>query len=147
MWETAGNLAVKILSNKWFWIILLIVVIILAIYFYGKSKGSVPRVANPNSGRDIPAGWSPQPLASSLHNVLSGLFTMTGTKDAVFSSIINLPNDAMVISVGNAFNDLYFKEGKGSIINWLKDELWVDPLTGKRDELVRTLERVGFTGK
>lgn len=110
--------------------IITFLVVILIIYFYGKHKGKAsatgPKVTYPNNGDGIPKGWSPSPLAKELKNVMSGLFTLSGTKEDTFHKLLVLPTDDMFAAVYSAFNQLYFALGDGTLREWINAEKYTD---------------------
>ncbi len=115
------------------------VVAVYIIYRIGKKQGDAPVVKYPHNGEDIPPSWSPEPLADELHDVMGGLFTLTGTKDTAWTKLKDLPTDEMVIAVYSAFNQKYYKEQKGSLTQWIKDENYYDYTSGVK---AATLERL-----
>ena len=68
----------------------------------------------------LPAGWSPYPLATRLKNEMTGI--SLGTYPSSWRILLELPTDEMVIAVYKAFNQQYFKLGKGTLTEWIKAE-------------------------
>jgi hypothetical protein len=63
-------------------------------------------------------------LAAKLFDVMDGLFTASGTKDAAFLQFGQLPTNDMVTAVYNEFNTQY---GEGeTLTQWINDEYWTD---------------------
>jgi len=89
-----------------------------------------------------PIQWNPEPLVDELYDVMDGLFTLSGTKDAAWLKLAQLPSNDMVVSVYNRFN---LKYGNGdTLTQWIRDEVWTDIAgTGKNDALNR-LQSLGL---
>jgi len=129
------------------WRVLLIVILVIVglvylIYRWGKRNAEGPQVTLTNGTQSIPKGWTPEPLARQLHDALDGVFVLAATKGEAFKKVMDLPTDDMIKSVYNAYNTLYFKEGNGTLVQWLRDELNV-PLDGSRGDLVNKLVSIG----
>ena len=76
--------------------------------------------------------WNPAPMSKDLFEVMSGLFTASGTKDATWTKFAQLPTDDMIVATYNFFNREY---GNGdTLTKWIKDEFWSD-ITGSGKEL------------
>ena len=124
-------------------IIITVIVIALAVwqYYRGKKAGAVviPDAPYIKGAAAIPEGFNPNILADKLHSAMSGLFTLSSTKDAVWLELFNLSTDDMVIAVYNAFNKKYGSEGKGSLTKWIDDEYYYDFASGVK---TKTLERL-----
>ncbi len=127
-------------------IVLVILGVLAAAWYMGRragiQKANESQTELPNNGTQIPVGWKPDPFAEHLYRVMDGLFTTAGTKDQAFSRALDLTDDQL-IAVNNAFNRLYLGKGKGTLVNWLQDELYYDRLTGKRDQLLNRLRTLG----
>ena len=90
----------------------------------------LPVVGNTTTG--APVFWNPATLSKDLHAVMSGLFTLSGTKDQVWTKLGELPSGDMVTAVYNHFNTNY---GEGeTLTDWIKAELWYD-ITGSGKDL------------
>lgn len=126
----------------------LIVAAILIIYFMGKRRGKQtaegPAVSYPNGGQGIPAGWDPKPLAKELHNVMDGLFTLSGTKDTAFKKLLALPTNDMFVAVYSAFNQLYFSKGDGTLREWINAEKWTDLTSSTIEELNNRFDQLNL---
>jgi len=124
-------------------IVVVVVLLLLAIYFAGKRRGKAsaegPQVQYPQGGSQIPSGWSPIPLADELHDVMDGLFTLSGTKNKAFKKVLDLPTDEMKIAVYNAFNQKYFNQGHGTLTQWLRDENYYDYIINYKQQLIDKL--------
>jgi hypothetical protein len=124
--------------------IVVVIAIVLIIYFSGKKAGKRtaegPQVVYPNGGNSIPQGWNPIPLAEELFDAMDGLFTLSGTKTAVWNKLLNLPTDEMIIAVYNAFNQKYFSLGKGTLVQWIRDEIYTDPFSDVKQNLLNKLQ-------
>lgn len=133
--------------KKQTWYIIAIVVVVLIIfsvyfYFQGKRKAEGPKVTYPQGGSGIPAGWSPEPLVARLYDAMSGLFTFTGTKDAAWRELRDLPSDDMVTAVYDVFNQKYYSESQATLTQWIRDENYFDPLTGVKETTIKRLENL-----
>lgn len=96
----------------------------------------LPVVSYSNTG--APVFWNPQPLAKGLHDVMAGLFTLSGTKDEQWTKLAELPSDDMVVSVYNYFNKNY---GEGETLTaWIKAENWYDIFGSGRDLALNRLQ-------
>jgi len=84
--------------------------------------GGMPVVSYNPQGQ--PTFWNPEPLAKELFDVMDGLFTFTGTKDAVFLKFAQLPSGDMATSVYNQYNKNY--GGGETLTQWINDELYYD---------------------
>lgn len=126
----------------------LIVVVILVIYFMGRRRGKQtaegPAVNYPQGGNAIPAGWDPKPLAKELHQVMDGLFTLSGTKDTSFKKLLALPTDDMFVAVYSAFNQLYFSEGDGTLREWINAEKWTDITSTTIEQLNNRFDKLNL---
>jgi len=90
----------------------------------------LPVVGNTPTG--APVFWNPATLSKDLYNVMSGLFTLSGTKDQVWTKLAELPSGDMVTAVYNHFNTNY---GEGeTLTDWIKSELWYD-ITGSGKDM------------
>ena len=100
----------------------------------------IPTVGYTPAGQ--PIAWNPEPLVDELHYVMDGLFTLSGTKDAAWNKLIQLPSPDMLTAVYNRFNT---KWGDGSTLTqWLRDEYYYDFTTGVRDQAINKLETAGL---
>jgi hypothetical protein len=72
-----------------------------------------------------PVAWSPEPLAASLYNELSGpSLVISPSKTAVMIQLVSLPTADMIAAVYNTFN---IKYGDGeTLTQWIADE-WTFP--------------------
>lgn len=94
----------------------------------------IPTVGYTPTGQ--PITWNPEPLVDELHDVMDGLFTFSGTKDATWLKLAQLPSNDMVTAVYNRFNQ---KWGDGdTLTQWIRDEYWTDVAgNGKQSALDR----------
>lgn len=119
------------------------VALVLTIYLLGKSAGKkkgreeVDQKPLPNNGQGIPTGWDPKPLANEVFQQLDGWTTWAANKEETFVKLETLTSDQLV-AVYNAFNKLFGPKGKGTMTDWLRDELNVS-IGGRRDGLVTKL--------
>ena len=102
--------------------------------------GGIPVVSYTPSG--VPVQWNPQPLAAKLFDAMDGLFTFSGTKDAAFLQLGELPTNDMVVAVYNQFNQQY---GNGATLTqWINDELWTDVGGTGKDLALQRLSSIGL---
>jgi hypothetical protein len=127
-------------------VLIAVLVIAFAIYMYfkGKKDGKtiIPDAPYIHGKAGIPAGFNPNNLADKLYEVMSGLFTVSGHKDAAWNQLLNLATDDMVIAVYNAFNDKYGNKGKGSLTQWIADEYYYDFSTGIKPKVLDRLKKL-----
>ncbi|TKB96850.1 hypothetical protein [Pedobacter cryophilus] len=130
-----------------FWIALVVLCLFVYIYFKGKADGKT-NIADAKyiyGSAGIPKGFNPNILADTLHEVMSDLFTLTGTKDKAWNQLVNLQTDDMVIAVYNAFNDKYGAEGEGTLTQWINDEKYYDFSTGVKTKALNKLRSLRLT--
>lgn len=129
-------------------IVIVIIVIISLIYFLGKRAGKRnaegPQVDYPKGGSGIPAGWNPVPIAKELHDVMDGLFTSASDKEVAWQKLFDLPTDDMIVAVYNAYNQLYFGEGDGTLTDWIRDENYSNVAFGVKQDLLDKLQRLNL---
>ena len=121
------------------------IAIALVVYFIwknGKKAGLtiIPDVPYIRDQPIITANFNPNTLADELFSVMDGYFTLTGTKDMAFRKLYELGTDNMVIAVYNAFNAKYGQKGKGSLTQWISDEVYYDFLTGMKFKALNRLK-------
>jgi len=68
--------------------------------------------------------------------------TLSGTKDAVWKRLYDLPTDDMVVAVYSAFNQKYFNKGKGTLTQWIRDEWYYDYTTGVKEKALDRLAKL-----
>lgn len=107
-------------------------------------KNQPPKVKYPNNGQGIPAGWDAAPLAKELHDVMSGLFTFTGTKDVAFKKLHQIPTDDMFVAVYSTFNQLYMSEGDGTLREWINDEIWTDVASSAKKDINARFDKLNL---
>jgi hypothetical protein len=106
-----------------------VVVLFIVVYFAGrkagkgnawglKDFGSIRRNTNPSQ---IPSGWSPDPLAKELYDVMDGIFTLDTTQNVVFSKLSAL-TDGQVRAVYVAFNMLPGVKKPDTLTTWINEE-------------------------
>jgi len=89
-----------------------------------------------------PVFWNPSSLASELFDAMDGLFTLTGTKNAVWLKLAELPSDDMVVSVYNEFNSKY---GDGeTLTDWIRSEYYTDFLGSGKDLALNRLAKLNL---
>ena len=129
-------------------IAIIIIAVVLTIYFHGKKQGrdkvEGPQVNYPKGGNDIPKGWNPEILAKKLYNSMKGVFSTASAKEKVWSELLLLPTDEMLIAAYNAFNQLYFKEGKGTLTDWIRDEFYFNVIGSVKGDVLNRLERLNL---
>lgn len=102
--------------------------------------GGIPVVTYTPTGQ--PVQWNPQPLAAELFNVMDGLFTLSGTKDAAWLKLAQLPSNDMVVAVYNEFNSQY---GNGdTLTQWINDEYWTDVGGDGKSLALQRLSSIGL---
>ena len=121
---------------------ILAVALLAYMYYRGRKagKGFIPDAPYINGSASIPKGFNPNILADKLYEVMSGLFTLSGHKDAAWKQLIDLQTDDMVIAVYNAFNDKYGPKGKGTLTQWIADEKYYDFTTGVKSRVLLKLK-------
>lgn len=124
----------------------LLLLVGLAWYFYrqGKKTATGPVVKFEEGTAALPAGWSPVPLADELHDVMDGLFTLSGTKSKTWQKLYDLPTNDMVRAVYSAFNQKYFNKGKGTLTQWIRDENYYDYTTGIKEQVLNRLAQLNL---
>lgn len=125
----------------------ILALIVYSIYAWGKHSANGPQGDYPHKGNGIPDGWSPTPLANELHDAMNGIFTLADTKEKAWNKLYNLPTDDMVVAVYNVFGQLYFNEGNGTLVQWIRDEDNYVPemLGGVRNDLLQRLQSLNLT--
>lgn len=121
--------------------VIILFLVVLGWYFYrqGKRKAEGPQVKFEEGTAALPSGWRPEPLADELHDAMSGLFTLSGTKTKAWEKLYTLPTNDMVRAVYNAFNTKYFGEGKGTLTQWIRDEYYHDFTSGIKNQVLNRL--------
>lgn len=126
------------------WIIIAVIALGVAIYIYfkGKKDGKIyiPDAPYINGANAIPAGWNPNILADKLYKAMNDIFVLSGTKDAAWKELLNLSTDDMIIAVYNTFNKKYGTKGKGSLTEWVNDEIYYDYASGVKGKLYDKLK-------
>lgn len=130
--------------------IIIIVVFVLIIIGYllynaGKKNATPKDVKYPHGGSGIPPDWSPVPMIEELHDVMNGMLTFTGTKDAAWIKLRDLASDDMVTAVYNGFNQRYFKDGNGTLTKWIRDEKYYDFTSGVKDSTLARLAKLNLS--
>ena len=95
----------------------------------------LPVVSYTNTGAAVL--WNPAPLAQQLNDVMSGLFTLTGTKDDAWLQVAEIPTNDMLTSLYNYFNSK-FGNGK-TLTQWINDEYYYDILSGVKQKALQRL--------
>lgn len=135
-------------------------VVVGAVATYGTYKGvKYLRSRNrfvplPNGGTGIPVtgydgngqpvSWSPVGLVDELYSAMSGLGTFTGTKDAVWTKIIQLPTNDMLTATYNSFNQDK-RAGGETLTQWIDNEYYYDYFSGVKDDVLAKLRGAGLT--
>lgn len=119
----------------------LLFLIILGWYWYRRGKRSTtgPEVKFAEGTNAIPAGWSPMPLVEELHDVMAGVFTSPGAKNQAWEKLYNLPTGDMIRAVYKAFNEKYFRDGYGTLTQWIRDEVYYAFLSSVKEKLLEKL--------
>ena len=138
----------KLFQNKTTLIIIIALVVVITIYILGRRAGKRnvegPQINLPNGTANLPVNWRADVLAKELHDVMSGSFTLSGTKDAVWKKYIDLPTPDMQISVYNTFNQLYFNQGEGTLADWVRAEYYYDYVSGIKNELLQKFTQLNL---
>ena len=109
-------------------------------YTLPQGGAGLPVVGYTQGGQ--PQLWNPEPLVDELHNVMDGLFTLSGTKDAAWKKLLELPSNDMVTAVYNRFN---VKHGAGETLTaWIRQENYYDVLSGVKDAVLNRLATIGL---
>jgi len=110
-----------------------IIVIAIIVYYVGKSMGGVKQSKLPND-----TGWGGslteqdgktiRNIVIRLHDDMDSYLVASGLRSRDNQAYYDLSNfsDTMFVAAYNDFNDLYFKEGNGTMKNWIDDELGLD---------------------
>lgn len=129
-------------KNKWtIMAVIAAIAVLIYIYVRGRKDGrkyipDAPYIENQEMWQ---ATFNPNILAEELHRVMDSNFTLTGTKDAAWKKLLNLGTDNMIIAVYNTFNKRYASESKGSLTQWIDDEVYYDYLSGVKK---KTLDKL-----
>ena len=113
-----------LLANKPLQIVLIVAALAVGIYWYGQRSGEEKRKLNPDlpdNGSGIPHGWNPDVRATALYDVMSGVFTLTATKEAEWATCMTLTNDQLTAVYG-AFNRRYCSDDDQTLTSWIKWE-------------------------
>jgi len=100
----------------------------------------LPVIGNTSTG--APVYWNPAELSKDLYNAMSGLFTLSGTKDAVWNKLADLPSGDMVTAVYNYFNKNY--GGSDTLTQWIKDEYYYDITGSGREKALNRLSSLNL---
>jgi hypothetical protein len=119
-----------VLKSKWV-VIGCIVTIVLVIYLNGRAAGR-RSVNDPSqiklpkgSGPNIPVDWSPAPLVEKLYKGLKPWFGGEALWDALVEYASPQLTNAQFIAVYSGFNQLYYKDGYGTLREWIENEpMW-----------------------
>ncbi len=128
-------------------IFIIAAVVLALVYWYGRNSISDTMKYDhplPNSGSGIPANWDATAVkfADDLHGIIDGLFTLSGLKDRVCSSVLALTND-QITAVYNAYNRKYCVGSSATLTRDLDDEWW-RPSSGKLGDLVNKLKSLNL---
>lgn len=136
------------MSKKQIYIIaaVLLFLVILGWYFYrrGKKAATGPDVKFEEGTNALPAGWSPMPLVEELHDVMAGFFTSPGAKNEAWEKLYNLPTGDMIRAVYKAFNEKYFRDGYGTLTQWIRDENHYAYLSSVKQKTLEKLSSLGL---
>lgn len=113
-----------IFANKPLQIALIVAALAVGIYWYGKTSAFDKQKLNPalpNNGQGIPAGWSPEPLAGKLYQVMNGVFGFAKDKETQWQIAMSLTNDQLTAVYG-AFNRMYCANSNETLTTWIDDE-------------------------
>lgn len=136
-----GAEALKKVNWKKVIIALLIIALVLYIYFKGKAAGKqgkakyvdIPAdiIGGNASGSDanigqVETGAKIRQIAIGLHDDMDG-YNWLGHDMKYYKEWVTLSN-AGFVAVYNDFNKMYMSEGKGTLKQWLVDEMYRDSL-------------------
>jgi len=110
----------------------------------GKKDLKPPKVTYPQGGENIPPNWKAEWLAEDLHDVMDGGSDSEFTKDEKWMQLRDLPTDEMVIAVYDVFNQVYIKEGNGTLTQWIDDEINYDWFSGVKSSTLERLKKLGL---
>lgn len=120
-----NNIVVRLWERSPLVTVLLIGATGVAGYFLLKKifgdEGTPDEKQLPDSGKGIPIGWTARPYSTALYSALKGYPGNISEKALIIERLISLTNDQL-IAVYNDFNLLYYKEGEGTMLQWLRDE-------------------------
>jgi|SRR6476469_1872800 len=111
-------------ANKPLQITLIVVGLIIGIYLWGKKSANDKQKYDaelPDNGTGIPAGWSPQPIADKLYEVMDGIFQFGNTKEEEWRLCLSLTDDQLT-AVYVAFNRTYCRDNNETLTSWIEDE-------------------------
>lgn len=116
----------KLLRNKYFWIGVAILLVVIYIYYRGKQSNR-QRVKIPK-GVDIPSGWSARPTVDALRSSMEGSWYNPfsyGTDEQVIWNALTGLNKAQLSLVYNEFNATTGDD----LFDWFRGDLSGDDLT------------------
>lgn len=136
-----------VLTNRPLQIFLIAAVLLGLVYWYGRNSISDKMKYDhplPNSGSGIPANWDATAvkLADDLYSIIDGLFTLSGAKDRICSTVLSKTND-QITAVYNAYNRKYCTDSSATLTRDLDGEWW-RPASGKLGELVTKLKSLNL---
>ena len=117
----------KYLRNPW---VLLGIVAVAALLLW-KYRGALIAVNIPNAlpsepGLTAAEKQKVRELAMRLHDDMDGIGIGLLRDSDAWQELMSM-SDSLFVAVNNDFNRLYFKDGKGTMRQWLSDEwTWVD---------------------
>ena len=136
----------KLLTNKYVWIGLGVIVLIVLLYLAFRNKTIQPPPPTPlpsqtdwGSNLDNTQSQIIRNYAVDLHNDLKGL-NWTGWDSALYKDLLT-QNDTILTGVYNDFNQLYAMEEGGTLTEWIKNEGgYNDPFTPYLTQLADRLD-------
>jgi hypothetical protein len=138
----------KTLFNKSFVILLVVIIILVAIYFYGRKAGLDKALKYgsdlPNSGSGIPQNWDPKPLAQEGYEAMDGAFSKGSILKEWYTKLMALTDDQFT-AVYNKFNQLYISEGYGTMHDWIDGESFMEqPIDRSHEPVLERLNRLNL---
>jgi hypothetical protein len=117
--------ALTYLKNPW--VLLAIAVIVLAVVW--KLKGPLFNINVPQDLPDEPdlstsERQAVRELSMRLHADMKGINVFSSLRDREAWAQLMGMSDRMFVAVSNDFNKLYYREGEGTMRQWLSDEAW-----------------------
>jgi hypothetical protein len=136
-----------VLTNRPLQLVIIAAALLGFVYWYGRRSISDTMKYDhplPNSGTGIPANWSATAVrfADDLHGIIDGVFTLSGAKDRVCSTVLALTND-QITAIYNAYNRKYCTDSASTLTRDLDGEWW-RPSSGVLGDLVNKLKSLNL---
>ncbi len=131
--------ALKYLRNPWVLLALAVVVIAVLYRFRGPLFNlNVPQELPDEPNLSDTERQVVRELSMRLHNDMDGLTPFASLRDRDAWAQLMSMSDRLFVAVANDFNRLYFREGKGTMRQWLQSEAWWVDMAGiaGRDQIL-----------